>query len=160
MPGTSTQCNRIVLAVIVIIIIYLCMCKDSNFTGGRIARMVASNNDDNVKNLSTKELKQLTNGGNKITFVKYYMPNCGWCKKMSEEWKQLASYISKNPKKYGKVNIVEFDATASPEHSQLARQMGAVAYPTLVLYVNGKRVEYQGDRAVQEWRKFIDKYNF
>lgn len=157
--GTSTQCNKIILLVIILVLMYLIICKNdgmvSNFFGG-VSRLANGNSGDGVKKLDAKELKKAASSTTDVTFVKMYMPNCGFCVKMANDWRSLASVVKKNKNDYPNVVIAEFDATDSAESNELARELGAVAFPTLILFKNGNKVEYQGQRAVKEWRTFLD----
>ena len=85
------------------------------------------------------------------------MNGCGHCVRMEKDWRDLATAVKKNKNDYPNVVIAEFNATESAENNKLAREMGAVAFPTLILLSNGNKIEYQGQRAVAEWRSFLDK---
>ena len=125
------------------------MSKDvglSRFLGG-------ANSNSDVYKLTPDELKKLQEKNDKIVFVKFYMPGCGWCKKMAKDWIALAKKNTKDT-----VVIAEYDATESPEHQNLSSSLGVKGFPTIILYKNGKKIEYNGERTVNDWMTFLNNH--
>jgi len=87
-----------------------------------------------------------------VTFVKFYAPWCGHCKKMAPAWVDLA-------KDYGSddsVVIAEVDCT---QESGVCQSNGVKGYPTLKAFKGGEEIEkYAGGRDVASFKKAIAKY--
>lgn len=84
-------------------------------------------------------------------FVKFYAPWCGHCKSMAPSYAKLAAKMNE---KEGGIPIADVDATESPE---LAERFGVEGYPTLKFFVDGKPVDYQGEREGDAIENFINK---
>ena len=103
--------------------------------------------DENFKNLiaEAKAKKQML-------FFDIYAPWCGWCKKMADEWKQLAEEYKDNES----MKVLTIDGSTNP----IAKEHFSVkTFPTLVLY-NGKTNKYhkyKGERTVEDFKNFINK---
>ncbi|KAH9483160.1 Thioredoxin domain-containing protein 5 [Psilocybe cubensis] len=84
------------------------------------------------------------------TFVKFFAPWCGHCKKLAPTWKQLARHMK------GRVNIVEVNCD---DHTSLCKQEGVQGYPTLMWYANrgAKGYEYNSGRKIDQLKAFTDK---
>ncbi|CAK5272120.1 unnamed protein product, partial [Mycena citricolor] len=83
------------------------------------------------------------------TFVKFYAPWCGHCKKLAPIWKQLAK-ISK-----GKMNIAEVDCEA---HDKFCKTQDIPGFPTLMFYPpTGVKSEYTMGRKLEQLKAFVDK---
>jgi protein disulfide-isomerase-like protein len=69
------------------------------------------------------------------TFIKFYAPWCGHCKRLAPTWEELAEKVE--------ITIADLDATTEPE---VAEQWKVRGYPTLIL-VDGKQMyDYSGGR--------------
>eukprot|EP00450_Noctiluca_scintillans_P008720 CAMPEP_0194482576 /NCGR_PEP_ID=MMETSP0253-20130528/4460_1 /TAXON_ID=2966 /ORGANISM="Noctiluca scintillans" /LENGTH=261 /DNA_ID=CAMNT_0039322119 /DNA_START=20 /DNA_END=805 /DNA_ORIENTATION=- len=73
------------------------------------------------------------------SFVKFYAPWCGHCKKLAPLWDDLAGKLE------GKVQVATVDVT---HNRWLADEWGVNGYPTLKLIAEGKVREYRGKRDV------------
>merc|ERR1719491_36299 len=80
-----------------------------------------------------------------IWFVKFFAPWCGHCKKLAPTWEALAVELK------DRVQIATVDVTTN---ERLAKHMGVEGYPTLILFKNGKMVEYSGARSQEDLSKF------
>jgi len=87
-----------------------------------------------------------------VTFVKFYAPWCGHCKKMAPAWVDLAKDLGGDET----VVIAEVDCTVEKE---LCGEFGVKGYPTLKSFKGGKEIEkYAGGRDVASFKKAIQKY--
>ena len=62
------------------------------------------------------------------TFVKFYAPWCGHCKRLAPTWTALAEEY---PEGNGKVNVVKVDCTVQKD---LCSKHGVRGYPTIALF--------------------------
>ncbi|TFK35040.1 protein disulfide isomerase [Crucibulum laeve] len=82
------------------------------------------------------------------TFVKFYAPWCGHCKKLAPIWNQLARHMQ------NKVTIAEVNCD---DHSDLCKAEGVQGYPTLIYFGNGVKSEYNGGRKIDQLKSFAEK---
>lgn len=83
-----------------------------------------------------------------LTFVKFYAPWCGHCKKMAGDFKEAATELK------GKAVFVDLDATVEKE---LAAKYEVRGYPTLKLFSNGEVIsDYKGGRNKDALIKYIN----
>ena len=84
----------------------------------------------------------------KYTFVKFYTPWCGHCKKLAPVWGQLAE----THKEY---NIAKLDCTIFED---VCMRYEVKGYPTLLLIKpNGEKVKYPGERSMDSLVKFLQE---
>ena len=79
--------------------------------------------------------------------VLYYAPWCGHCKKFLPEWKRLEAKG---------IPGVTLTAVNAVEEKAKAQEAGVKGYPTIILYKNGKKNVYSGNRtveAIESWVK-------
>jgi thioredoxin domain-containing protein 5 len=81
------------------------------------------------------------------TFVKFFAPWCGHCKKLAPTWVHLATHM------VNKVTIAQVDCDA---HASLCHSQSIQGYPTLVYFNNGVRSEYAGGRKLDQLRAFAE----
>ena len=79
--------------------------------------------------------------------VLYYAPWCPHCKTLMPTWDQLESESSGS-----NVSVEKVDCDANPE---AAEEQGVNGFPTIVLFKNGEAVTYEGDRSLDDIKKFI-----
>jgi len=82
------------------------------------------------------------------TFVKFYAPWCGHCKKLAPIWKQLASVLQ------NQVQVAQIDCDA---HGAFCQSYDVRGYPTLKFFSNGATSEYQGSRKLENLKAFAEK---
>lgn len=89
-----------------------------------------------------------------ITFVKFYAPWCGHCKRLSPTWDSLQEKFST---KSG-VNIVKVDCTLDV-NKQLCNDEEVEGFPTIFLYKSGEKIsEYSGSRSLDDLYDFVIKH--
>lgn len=75
---------------------------------------------------------------NGVTLVEFYAPWCGHCKSLAPEFKKAAETLESSGIKLGVV-----DATAEKD---LGDKYEVKGFPTLFVFKNGEKTEYQGGR--------------
>lgn len=86
-----------------------------------------------------------------FVFVKFYAPWCGHCKSMAPAYAELAEHFHKDG---SKVKIAKLDATV---HKEFAEQFGIEGFPTIKLFINGKPIDYNGERSKDAMTAFLNK---
>ncbi|KAG2069761.1 thioredoxin-domain-containing protein [Suillus decipiens] len=82
------------------------------------------------------------------TFVKFFAPWCGHCKKLAPVWVQVARRMQH------KLNIAEVNCD---EFKSLCSKQGVTGYPMLFYYSHGAKTEYSGSRKYEPLVAFADK---
>jgi len=82
------------------------------------------------------------------TFVKFFAPWCGHCKKLAPTWTQVARRMQH------KLNIAEVNCD---EFKSLCSKQGVTGYPMLFYYSHGAKTEYSGSRKYEPLVAFADK---
>lgn len=85
-----------------------------------------------------------------VTFVKFFAPWCGHCKRLAPTWDDLArKFAAKAEVKVAKVDCTIYEALCNSHEVQ--------GYPTLVLFKDGKRVaEFNGARDLEALYEFVE----
>jgi len=85
------------------------------------------------------------------TFVKFYAPWCGHCKKLAPTWDELAQKVDAD--KDSKATIAKVDCTKS---QSVCQEMEVRGYPTLAYFRKGEKVEaYKGGRSLKDLSDFV-----
>ena len=79
----------------------------------------------------------------KTTFVKFYAPWCGHCKKLAPEWAKL---------KHDEVVVAEVDCT---QNKKLCADVGVRGYPTLKHGDPSDLQDYKGERTYDALNQFL-----
>ncbi|XP_066581496.1 thioredoxin domain-containing protein 5 homolog [Prorops nasuta] len=86
-----------------------------------------------------------------VTFVKFFAPWCGHCKRLAPTWESLGKKFLSN----GNVNIVKVDCTLDVS-KKLCNEQEVDGFPTLFLYRDGKKIsEYNGSRNLDDLYDFV-----
>ncbi|CAE6471161.1 hypothetical protein ACGC1H_001002 [Rhizoctonia solani] len=80
------------------------------------------------------------------TFVKFYAPWCGHCKKLAPVWAELAT------KTKGRVNIAEVNCE---QYGALCKSQNIDGYPMLFFYNAGQKVDFRGGRKIEPLEQFV-----
>ena len=109
-----------------------------------------------VRELSEDDFEETVDGRgeNALTFVKFYAPWCGHCKKLAPAWEELAAEAMEEAS--GRVRLAKVDAE---KNAKLAAKYGVSGYPTLLLFNGSSRVEdafpyTSGQRTLSALRHF------
>ncbi|CAL7952314.1 unnamed protein product [Xylocopa violacea] len=91
---------------------------------------------------------------NGISFVKFFAPWCGHCKRLAPIWKDLGKKFLTNDN----VKIVKVDCTLDVS-KELCNEQEVDGFPTLYLYRDGLKVsEYNGARNLDDLYEFVMNY--
>uniref|UniRef100_A0A1B6EVY3 protein disulfide-isomerase n=1 Tax=Cuerna arida TaxID=1464854 RepID=A0A1B6EVY3_9HEMI len=106
-------------------------------------------NQDSLKVAVAKNFDEMIFNSGKDSFIKFYAPWCGHCKKLEPVMKNLAEKFADED-----VNIVKFDATSN----EVDPRFEVRGYPTLYwVSKNGIIKPYEGGRELNDFIKFIAK---
>jgi len=89
----------------------------------------------------------------KGTFVKFFAPWCGHCKRMKPDWDKLADELASSDI----VQIVDVDCTAAGK--DICGKVGVRGYPTVKYYLAdepNKALDYKGGRDMASLKKFVE----
>jgi protein disulfide-isomerase len=81
-------------------------------------------------------------------FIKFYAPWCPHCQAMQATWLQLAKTMR------GKLNIGEVNCD---KEKRLCKDVRAKAFPTMLFFKGGERVEYRGLRGLGDFVQYAEK---
>ncbi|XP_057326193.1 thioredoxin domain-containing protein 5 homolog [Microplitis mediator] len=111
--------------------------------------------NDNIQSVLNLTGETFEHGIEKgVTFIKFFAPWCGHCKRLAPTWEDLGKKFIDNPD----VHVVKVDCTLST-NKQLCDDQEVDGFPTLVLYKNGKKVdEYNGSRTLDDLHDFVVKH--
>lgn len=105
----------------------------------------------NIELFQPTQLREIIENIPKNRIVLYFAPWCHYCKEMLPIWKQFIGKLdeSKLPIIYDKVNCSDNAQTCIEEHVE--------GYPTVILYINNKRILFDGQRTVGGLMDFVMK---
>ncbi|KAF8509427.1 thioredoxin-like protein [Hysterangium stoloniferum] len=81
------------------------------------------------------------------TFVKFFAPWCGHCKKLAPIWAQFAFQMQE------KVTVAEVNCD---DHKVLCKMQKIQGYPTIFFYQHGRTHDYTGRRTLEALEAFVD----
>lgn len=90
-----------------------------------------------------------------LTFIKFFAPWCGHCKRLAPTWDQLAAkFIAR-----ADVKIAKVDCTLA-DNKELCSEQDVDGFPTMFIYKNGEKIaEYNGSRSLEDLYDFVMKYS-
>ncbi len=87
----------------------------------------------------------------KPKLVLFFAPWCGHCKNfMNSGWKNFVNFHEKNLK-----SVVDVVTLSCEENKELCKEIGVRGYPTVILFANGKKIIYDGDRTLEDILYFL-----
>jgi len=91
-----------------------------------------------------------------VTFIKFFAPWCGHCKRLAPTWEELAGKFAEN----AGVKIAKVDCTeGNNKNREICTAQGVNGFPTLNIYKDGEKVdEYNGKRAIDDLEAFVNKH--
>ncbi|XP_065170247.1 thioredoxin domain-containing protein 5 homolog [Atheta coriaria] len=106
----------------------------------------------NVITLSGENFEQGVASG--FTFVKFFAPWCGHCKRLAPTWDELGKKFIGHPD----VDIVKVDCTLE-DNKELCNEQEVDGFPSVFLFKNGKRIsEYNGNRSLEDLYEFVQQH--
>lgn len=88
-----------------------------------------------------------------VTFVKFFAPWCGHCKRMAPTWDELAVKFVDN----ADVKIAKVDCTLG-DNKELCSEQEVNGFPTIFLYKAGAKVnEYSGSRQLDDLYDYVQR---
>ena len=105
---------------------------------GNVVELTDSNFDVSIKSSN-------------VIMVKFFAPWCGHCKTLAPEYERAAEMIKSQGKSYV---LAELDATV---HTKAAQRHHVQGYPTVLLFLNGQPMKYEGERKAESIVQFIDR---
>jgi len=111
--------------------------------------------DDSVQSVLTLTGENFKHGIEKgLTFIEFFAPWCGHCKRLAPTWEELGKKFIGNDN----VHIVKVDCTLATS-KQLCDEQEVEGFPTLMLYREGEKVsEYDGSRTLDDLYEFVNNH--
>ena len=131
-----TKKNLIIFAVIIVVIsaiIYYSYYNKENF--------------DDVEIASTNSITSEHN--EKPVLVLFYADWCGACKALKPTWKKLVE-------KYKSSSVISFKKVECDKNPEVAKEHNIEGYPTIILFKNGKKIIFEGNRTLKNLENFIN----
>ena len=82
------------------------------------------------------------------SLVLYHLPSCGHCTRMMPEWDTLQDKYARVPS----VNVSKVDCSMNPDE---AEKNGIGGFPTIILFKDGQKKVYEGERTAAGLEAFI-----
>jgi len=91
-----------------------------------------------------------------VTFIKFFAPWCGHCKRLAPTWEELAGKFADT----AGVKIAKVDCTeGNNKNREICTAQGVNGFPTLNIYKDGEKVdEYNGKRTIGDLEAFVNKH--
>lgn len=83
-------------------------------------------------------------------FVKFFDPFCTHCIRMAPAFERLGAEFVGTDVKVAEINC--------PQHYEICGQQGIRSFPTMFLYLNGRLLEYRGNRETDDMKNFLDSH--
>lgn len=96
----------------------------------------------------------MTGGGSDKQLVLYYADWCGHCKTFKPKWDEFAAKYDGAQVGDYKVSVTKVDCEAQPE---LAKGVDIQGYPTVVMYKDGEKIVYNGERTTAGLEQFLQQ---
>ena len=103
----------------------------------------------------THEKKHKKSNGNAAELRLYYAPWCGHSTILIENgWKKSKQIIEQDDDLNQHVNVREIDCE-NANNTDKCSTAGVVGFPTIKLFINGREIEYNGDRTEKSIIQFV-----
>jgi thiol-disulfide isomerase/thioredoxin len=96
------------------------------------------------------QTKQMTGGSDKGTIYLFKAEWCGHCRGFKPTWEKLQKDMQ------NKVNFITYD---SEKDANIMKKYNIGGFPTLIMKVGDKAIEYVGSRDYDSLKDFITQYN-
>jgi len=108
--------------------------------------------EDAVLQLTTQSFDHAIEKG--VTFVKFFAPWCGHCKRMGPTWDELAAkFVGTSG-----VKIAKVDCTLA-ESKEVCSDQDVNGFPTIFIYKDGEKItEYSGNRSLDDLFEFVNRH--
>ena len=143
----------IVLSLILLVPIIKFLVEKSKLNATKTKKVNYNSESFSNKNSnSNKEVRNPEPSPSKKEFIFYHATWCPHCTDTMPEWKKLeAQYKNRSDIQLKAID----EATLS---TQEKTNLGIQGYPTIVLILDGKKIEYSGPRTVEGFDGFLSKY--
>lgn len=103
--------------------------------------------------LNPANFDKIVKDPSKNVFVLFYAPWCGHCNRMKPEWNNLAQDFPVS----GTTLIARINAD---EHKKIAAKYNVNGFPTIIFFSKNDKngVQYDGDRSVKAFKKYITEH--
>jgi protein disulfide-isomerase len=115
---------------------------------GNEASKKTPNPDGISVNLDAEKFQRMVTATWEPWFIKFYAPWCHHCQMMAPNWAQMAKEMK------GKLNVGEVNCEVE---RRLCKDAHVNAYPTILFFRGGERVEYDGLRGIGDLISFANK---
>ena len=122
--------------------------KASSLPTRPLKSIVTPNVRGSSVDLSQESFQKLVTNTQDPWFVKFYAPWCPHCQDLAPKWLQMAKELR------GELNIGEVNCDVEV---RLCKDVRAKAYPTLLFFRGGERVEYDGLRGLGDLISYAKK---
>lgn len=108
-------------------------------TPSEVVQLSKESHDDFLKN-------------NNVTLIEYFAPWCGHCQRLEPEYKKAALMLKEHGIRLANINCDE------KENKEFCNDLGIRGYPTLKIFNNGNKDDYEGPRDADGIFKYMKKY--
>ena len=96
---------------------------------------------------------QKTSAGT-LTCTMYYVDWCPHCKDAKPEWDKIINLLHGKTLNGKKIIVTKIDCVKNPD---VAKRLGINGYPTFKFNLDGRELDFTGERKFESFKQFIDK---